>query len=114
ISDQSGRGSFRSIDLITDVKPGGPRIDNVCGNGLILECQTDNNSLTEAETNYYRTRLLELNKWLKDNESDPSRMAIVHVEPLSEPSPGDPIVRDFSVDPAADPQQSSHALDVEA
>jgi len=114
ISDQSGRGSFRSIDLITDFKPGGPRIDNVCGNGLILEFQTDNNSLTEAETNYYRTRLLELNKWLKDNESEPSRMAIVHVEPLSEPSPGDPIVRDFSVDPAADPQQSSHALDVEA
>lgn len=112
-SDESGRGSFRSIDLINDFKTGGPRTDNVCGNGLIVEFQNDNNSLTEAERVYYQTRLVELNKWFRNNKSNPSRMATVRLEPLSEPSQANPLVKDFSVDPAPDPNQSQE-LDVEA
>jgi hypothetical protein len=114
ISDKSGRGSFRSIDLITDFKPGGPRLDNVCGNGLIVEFQTDNAALSESEAEYYRARLLTLNKWFRTNKSDPARMATVHLEPLTDTKPPDPTIKDFSVSPALDPDRNPHELDIEA
>jgi len=114
ISDKSGRGSFRSIDLITDFRTGGPRTDNVCRNGLIVEFQTDNAALSEIEAEYYRSRLLALNKWFKANRADPSKMATVHLEPLTDDKPPDPTIKGFSVAPALDPDRNPQELDIEA
>src|SRR5437016_2393817 len=79
ISDNTGRGSFRAVDLTTDFKSGGPRTDNLCKNGLIVDLQADNSALetNQTEKDYYESRLLALRNWLRLNESDPAKMATV-------------------------------------
>lgn len=115
LTNESGVGSFRSIDLISDLKTGGPRIDGVCGNGLLVDYQADNQSLgsNQAEQDYYRSRLIALNVWLRRQKANPADMAVISIESLSTPGLPDPVIRSFTVGPALH-SKTPEELDVES
>lgn len=115
ISDTAGRGSFRSVDLVTDFKSGGPRIDNLCKNGLIVDFQADNPTLdtNQSEQEYYRSRLIALNRWLRSNGSEPARMATVKIEPLTKNIVPEYTISNFSVSPSLDANANPRELDIE-
>lgn len=115
ISDKSGRGSFRSVDLITDFKSAGPRADLLCRNGLIIDFQADNTSLemNESEKEYYRSRLIALNRWLRLNRAEPAKMAAVRIEPLTKSTAPEYSIRTFSVSPSLDADRNPQELDIE-
>lgn len=112
ISDGAGKGSFRSIDVIPDLKASGPRSDLDCKNGLIVDVQSDATLDDATEISYFETRMKELDKWLKTNKANPPKIAKVRIEPLTKANISEQAISSFSVSPAVEGQSHNMDLDV--